>query len=179
MADNSDIGPIQWDDNMPSSKGQFIPVLSPKSVQPVHGIITSERWHGVYTHFQNERTGPCTGTELDCEGCFRKRPRRWKAYLAGVTFGTGRKCVIELTQGAMESCPELIRRDVNLRGRKIVLWRANPSKQAPVRVRLEGQQPDHLVPRPFDLQRALCVIWGLRPDDDGGMMIVGDNPPMH
>lgn len=171
MARDSDIGHIQWDNNGPGDRDQFIPILSPRPHQNLICLVTSERWQGVYTHYLDGRTRPCTGSELDCDGCYRKLARRWKAYLCAVGFGSGRRCIVELTQGAMESCPQVIDRTVNLRGRRIILSRDGNSKNGPVRCRLEASAADLFVPPPFNLMRALCVVWGIRyepPEGDDG-----------
>lgn len=174
MAGKNHIGPIQWSDILPKRGPRFIPVLSPKGGSKVVAVITSETWKGVYTHYYEQRTRPCTGSEIDCEGCYRKLARRWKAYLCGVLPLTGSPVVVELTQGAMESCPGFIEKGKNYRGQKITLWRRNAAKNAPVHCRLEGLETNHPIPSPFDLMEALCQIWGLRHDQPVNVDLLGD-----
>jgi len=179
MARNSDTGPIQWDNEGPGQRDQFIPILSPRPHQKLTCLITSERWEGVYTHYFDGRTRPCTGDELHCDGCYRKLARRWKAYLCAVTFGSGRRCIIELTQGAMESCEQIIDRTTNLRGRRIVLVRQGEAKNGPVRCRLEASTSDLFVPPPFNLHKALCVVWGINYGDASSGPGAPPNEPMY
>jgi len=166
MADFSDTGPVQWANHFPSGDGRFIEVVSPKTTQPIFMVITSERWLGVYTHHFDGRTRPCTGSELDCEGCHRRLARRWKASVCGVTFGNNRPVIIELTHVAVQSCPSMIPPDFNLRGRRIKIWRTRPDKQSQVRCSLESVSPDYTVPTPFNLVRALYKVWGMAYDED-------------
>ncbi len=163
-------GRIQWDNNFPRDRPQFIPIISPRPGSQTHCIITSDSWVGVYTHFIDQRTRPCTGSEIDCEGCFQKRGRRWKAYLCGIMVGTGRKCIIELTTNAMESCPGLIEAGPTLRGKRITLWRRNAAKNAPSHCRIDPPTVGQLIPPPVDLMTALCQVWGTVPEhnDDSG-----------
>lgn len=166
MAKIPDIGPIQWANDFPKGEGRFYEVISPKSTQPVFMVVTSERWLGVYTHHFDDRTRPCTGSELDCDGCHRRLGRRWKAYLCGATFGTNRPVIIELTHGAVQSCPAMIDCNFNMRGRKIRVWRTKPGKQSQVRCAFEGMPADYTVPPPFNLVQALCKVWGMAYDED-------------
>jgi len=164
MTDIKDNGPIQWSNSLPNQGVQFIPIFSPKPGQRLSILITSERWLGVYTHYWSNRTHPCTGDELTCEGCAMKLAKRWKAYLCGITFGVGKKVIVELTHGAMQSCAELINVNNIVRGKKITLFRKNSAKNAPVLCQLEPMSGVDFLPDPFDLQRALRVVWGLKAD---------------
>jgi len=152
---------VSWDDEAPPRGNVYIPVVSPRPNQQLHLLITSDRWKGVWTHYFDERTRPCTGTELDCDGCFRKLARRWKAYFCGVLPVSGKNCIIELTHGAMQSCPALLDKSASFRGRRLTLFRKNAARNAPVCVRLEGAAVDLFVPPSFDLLKALCNVWGI------------------
>jgi len=152
---------IQWDDSGPQDRGPFIPIMSPRPGQQLRCLITSADWQGVYTHFHESRTTPCLGDDLACEGCYRRRAKRWKAYVAGIMAGVGRQCLVELTIGALDSCDELKHSRGNLRGRYIILWRANMARNAPVRCKLEDFRGDLHIPAPFDIHAALCRIWGI------------------
>jgi len=166
MAGPSDVGPVQWANQFPSGDGRFYEVLSPKSTTPIICVVTSERWLGVYTHHFDDRTRPCTGNELDCDGCHRRLGRRWKAYLCGAMPLGNRPVIIELTHGAVQSCPVMIPPTFNMRGMKIRLWRTKPGKQSQVRCSLEGIAGDYTVPPAFNLVRALHKVWGLAYDED-------------
>jgi len=177
MGYNSDGGSIQWSQQFPSGDGKYYEVISPKSQTAVIAIITSERWLGVWTHHANKRTRPCTGSELDCNFCYSRIGRRWKAYLCGVMFGTGKAVVLELTHGAVLGCPTLLDPNENLRGRKLRFWRKSEEPQSRMFAKLEGMPADYTVPPDFNLRRALCKIWGMPDDSDddlGGMIV---NPP--
>lgn len=162
MQRNEDTGPVQWDDNGPARSQKWIPVVSPKPHQNLKLLITSDRWKGVYTHYFDERTRPCTGNELNCDGCYRKLAKRWKAYLCGAILPYGKMVIVELTQGAMQGCPEIIDRTTHLRGRVLEMWRAGTSKTSPVKVKLQPMQSNLFVPDAFNLMEALCVIWGIK-----------------
>lgn len=159
----SDIGDIRWQNEVPGHKEKWIPIVSPKPKQPITVLVTSERWVGVSTHYYDDRTRPCTGSELDCEGCYRKLAHRWKAYLAAVLQGSGRECIAEMTHGALQACPQMVDRSTNLRGKRLVLWRGGTAKNGPLHIRLESSAADLFVPPPFDLMPALCRIWGIAP----------------
>jgi len=164
MNDNSDAGSIQWTNEFPGQEKLFIPIVSPKVGSTTRVIITSEKWQGVYTHYFDCRTRPCTGSELDCDGCFKKLSRRWKAYLCGALMPNGRKVIVELTHGAMQGCPELVQTRESLRGRRLAISRNGTARNSSVRCTLEPSTSELFIPEPFDLMAALCKVWGVNFD---------------
>lgn len=144
---------------LPGTAGMFIPIVSPKPHSPVHVIITSDSWQGTWTHHYLDRTKPCLGSEFDCEGCAGRHGKRFKGYLCGALFGTGRDCIIELTHGAIRACPDLVTYNGQLRGLRMVLKRTGTAKNGPVKVEIGNRLPDHAVPQDFNLMRALCKVW--------------------
>jgi len=163
------VGPvgINWNDDGPSRIDHYIPIVSPRPHQKLVCVITSNAWVGCYTHFFNNRTHPCRDSMNHCEGCQRRHARRWKAYLCGIMVPGGRHVIIEMTVNALDSCHGL-RHDRNqLRGKKITLWRRGDSRNAPVQALLETMKGIDGLPQPFDLQDALCRVWGVRHEEHG------------
>jgi len=154
-------GGILWDNEAPSKQHQFIPIISPRPHSRTVCVITSDTWIGAYTHFYDNRTRPCLDLVEHCEGCQRKQAKRWKAYLCGILVPSHRQVIIEITLGALDSCPALRFDKGQLRGKKITLIRNGSARNAPVCVQLETLRGLENLPQPFDLMESLCRVWGV------------------
>lgn len=146
----------------PISK-RFFPILSPKPDMPVKAIITSDRPLACWTHYHNRETFPCTRSNDTCSLCRARLSPRWKAYLCGMVAITGKSAVIELTAGAVHSCPKIIDEKAKLRGWGIELFRGGRAVNAPVRCKLFEAPPSiskGFIPPPFDLKSSLLRMWG-------------------
>lgn len=132
--------------------------------------ILSPRVIGCYTHFiagPQPKSKPCLQTP-GCPWCKDKAPKREKGYLAGMDFLSGRQVLVELTKGAYESCPLLLKDAGNLRGRIIVFGRRGTAVNAPVWARLEtevSKQTVAMLPPEFDVIGALWRLWEMDEDD--------------
>lgn len=161
MSSGSTVGGIMWDDDGPDRTLEFIPIISPRPHQKLAVVITSDSWTGAYTHFYNQRTHPCLGEAPLCEGCSRRFARRWKAYLCAIMVPGGRRVIVELTVGALDSCPALRHDRGALRGKKLNLWRRGDARNAPVMASLETLKGLEGLPPAFDLMESLCRVWGV------------------
>jgi hypothetical protein len=155
---------VQWDDDPPPEDRKFVPIISPKGSESVRGIIVSHRMYGVWTHYLERRTVPCTGHQGLCQECEDKVPRRWKGYVGIWLPGACRYAIAEITADAARHCPDIKAKGCNLRGCLIRVFRIGAHKNAPCRVELAPPPKASIVPREFDVQMSLYRIWGMLRD---------------
>lgn len=158
---------IQWDSAGPRTGRTWIELARPLSGETLTLICVSQRVEGVWLHWIDGRTIPCTGADDGCP--YHDRPRegelRWKGYFpavksvgAGLVYG-------EITEEAWKGAP-LLRQlsDANqLRGVRIAMARLRGGERRPVRVGLPFA--DQVIPRIVllpecpDVRAALAVLW--------------------
>ena len=123
---------------------------------------------GCFTHFSPSCSKPCLRTP-ECPWCKERWPKREKGYLAGVELTSGRLVLVELTKGAYESCPPLLKDAGRLRGRTIVLGRRGQALNAPVWAKLEDNlapKSRDMLPPEFDVISALWRLWEMPDQSD-------------
>lgn len=155
------MGNADWADRPPSESELFIPIYSPKHQAPVNLIIVGPELRGVYTHFVDKRTRPCTVKEGNCIECGRNFPRRWKGYVAGYDPNRSRYALGEVTAEAFRKCPQLELQKGQLRGMRIRIERINAHNNAPCRASLSPGIQGAFIPEPFDIATALYRVWGM------------------
>ncbi len=154
--------PIFGRDAPPQEHGRTIDIISAQPGQTTRCVITSSWLLTCRTHWLGHGDSkPCFRTP-ECPWCLMRLPSRWKGYLCGFLTTMLSTCIIEITSGAVESCPALIDQGVDLRGKVITLTRVGVSVQGRVRATLEDRNfalARHPLPQPFDLLKALFRIW--------------------
>lgn len=151
---------IAWADNPGPERFKMFPIYNPTPDRPVNVIILSDKITGVYIHYYDRRTRPCTRLEGRCHGCEIAVDRRWKAYLAAFDPIKGRLCIAELTREAVEKCPSLTTLNGRLRGLHLRLDRTGQSRNSRVQAKVyeRTSTPDNM-PAPFALREALERVW--------------------
>jgi len=88
--------------------------------------------------------------------------RVWRGYLGAQSARRGTIGIVEITRGAVQSCPALWEDRGKLRGRKLVLRRQGSAKNGRVLADLaELLPPDSAdLPPPPEVWETLAYIWG-------------------
>jgi hypothetical protein len=150
---------VRWQEEPSADKPKRYDILSPRTGEQVGGLCLSERVLGVITHWIDGRTMPCVKVLSYCEGCSRKLPSRWKGYLAIMKPVDGKYAILELTEEARRSCPDLGPDKWSLRGKRILLTRRGTSKRAAVTATILAGEAQKCLPEGFNLKEALMRIW--------------------
>jgi hypothetical protein len=162
----------------PREPGRKVDIISAQPGMMTRAVITSREMATCRTHWLgNGDSKPCSRNEA-CPWCKERIPTRWKGYLCGFLTTTYCPCIIEITSGAVATCPELADRAIDLRGKIVSLTRNGASSNAPVRAALEERTGTLLrapLPAPFDLPKALFRIWRFDPADYLGKNRVAEN----
>lgn len=145
----------------PPDKKSFIPILSPKVGQKIMAVAISNEILGIDTHYIDNRTRPCVCMENRCEGCLKKLPLRWKAYLGVQDIASGKLGILELTVGAWLDCSELRSKQGKLRGRELLLQRIGKSRTGKVQLMVGRVREDLQLQKEFDVFGALATVWGI------------------
>lgn len=127
-----------------------------------HVTVLSQHVLGCYQHYDGANTVPCIGLENRCRGCQEYKDRRWYGYLAVQLNSTGKRCILQLTAGAVDSCPSLGLHDGELRGRELIVRRRAGGKNAPVTLQMSLHRRPEPLPEAFDVREALLAIWFVR-----------------
>lgn len=149
----------QWAEFPDTPEEPTYRVVSPKAGQRWQCFVVSDRVEGVMTHFVDGRTQPHLLPPAVCEGCQRQAWPIWKGYV-GVWFpNPGRICVLEITRGAVNSCPDLVKTKHSLRGNVLTIWRKGDSNRGLVRCEMRTAVPTATLPLPFDVRKAMANFW--------------------
>ena len=147
-------------------------VFCAKAGQQRRAAILSNEVLQCTVHYSEKESKPCLQTP-GCPWCNKRWPRRWKGYLCGFDLQEGRKVIIELTQGAFESCPRLVTEGSPLRGLVLTLGRRGAARNSPVWARLDDAYCDarkgSLSPA-WNLEAALFVLWEMN-DQVAGQLV--------
>lgn len=142
-----------------------IPLVGAYGRAPRKFICLSESVVGYLLHFVDAqpkpRTMPHTGTGTFCTGCQQGKAIRWKGFVCALQLPTYKRCILEITAGAYQFCPDLANLAGNLRGRVIEVQRMYDSKNSPVRASVgeKIQGAEKLKPA-WDLHASLLRLWG-------------------
>jgi hypothetical protein len=158
-SDRSD--PVAWDDEPPTEDRRFIPIVSPKPDASIRALIVGHKAYGVWTHFLEGKTHPCTGNAATCQGCIRKISKRWKGYIGVYLPAVSRYAIAEITAEAVRHCPALTGKSASLRGRMIRVYRNGRHTNAPCRAEIEDQAQRGFVPPDFDVPAVLLRVWSV------------------
>lgn len=152
---------ISWADTPPPDDNRHIPIINAPAVGYFRGVVVSRRLTGVWTHYVEPRTVPCTRATGQCICIQDQLGARWRGYLSVRAGQDGMLYLVELTPDAIRHCRvDFDNPDLDLRGCRLALYRAAKTKRAPVRVEIErvAAVPDQLPPEP-DVKAALIRIW--------------------
>jgi len=115
----------------PSKKTAY-PIRSAKVEKEISCICLSERPVGTWSHFLRGNSYPCTRNDCTCPFRHTTHPPRWKGYVAALELPGSTRCMLELTAGAVNSCPKLMDNSFDLRGSVIKLARQGENSNSPV-----------------------------------------------
>jgi hypothetical protein len=152
---------FQWPNRPPPRRMAYIPLLSPKPLQEVKGIVLQADITGVLTHFFEGQTAPCFKGQIFCPGCEAGRPVRWKGYLPVLQWLNRKPGLLELTEEAVRTNERLLVGGSPLTGMVVTARRIGKQKNSPVRVSFEDGSPHMNLPVPFDVHTVLLAIWGV------------------
>lgn len=147
----------------PPKRPLFIPIYR----APIRGVVcavglTPKIW-GCMTHFVDLRTIPCTGD--NCKHC-HSQVARWRGFIGCWSDATQRKCILEVTAGAVDACgPDIWDAPYSFRGRVLTLSRRTARKHSPVQLLISSERRDEsqLVGE-VDVVAALRRIWSIPGD---------------
>ncbi len=166
---------IQWDNSGPVKGRTWIDLVRPASGESVKLICIGEQIEGLWLHWIDGKTIPCTGED---EGCpyhrgDREGELRWKGYFAAVR-AIGTPIVYgEVTEEAWKCSPLLVNLSQQraLRGVRVTLFRKRGGPRRPVIVVMEHHDEvvgrADLLPKCPDVRRAVSVLWGAQPSTNG------------
>lgn len=145
----------------PAHRKKSYDIMSARAGEERRAIILSERVLRCNCHFCENQSKPCLNTP-GCPWCQDRWPKREKGYLCGINLRTGRQVIIELTTGAWEGCPQLLKGEESLRGKVLSLTRRGSVRNSPVVARIDTNHRPILgkdLPPAFDLRAALFTLW--------------------
>lgn len=131
--------------------------------KPIHGIITSDLFYVVETHYFGGRTMPCEG--LNCKACNANSPTRAHVYTTVYEAKTHDHFLYEITAIAAVPLDQYLRANGTLRGCEIKAHRPKRCKNGRVEIVTRPHDLTGLtIPQAPDIPRALCVIWRVPTD---------------
>jgi hypothetical protein len=125
----------------PTRPRLWVETWAPSSSRPTRAVLLNDWIAGFYTHFlpgethKQDRTKPCLIELGGCAWHALVKNRRWKGYIGAALPGMRRPVLLEITEGAWESCLDLQRLDGELRGWEFDCWRKTDSTRAPMFMR--------------------------------------------
>jgi hypothetical protein len=138
-------------------------------------LCFSTAWEGYWMHWEGLRSSPCFRDRETCTGCERKKPRKWRGYVYGITLPGRDPYWLELTPGMAH---QLLEQDSQkLRGRVIQCSRGNGKKATPTVICLQKYEEERMVKgvAPFSVLETLAKIW--RVNLDLSREIFGNDEP--
>jgi len=142
--------------------------------KPFVAIATCTDPVGANTHFANNRTVPCEGSDL-CPLCHEGFSRRWHGYLSAIVPTTLEHVLFEFTAHASDSFTNYYQLHGTMRFCHFKAFR--PSRRHNGRVIIHTTPADerrHVLPDPPNIQRVLCHIWNVKYNAPPSRM---DRPP--
>lgn len=116
-------------------------------------------------HFLDRNTIPCAGKEFGCQVCQLGRTgSKPYGFVIAQMVESKKVFVMEWTEHAMVTCPNLVQLDGDLRGRWITVRRGPKSKRDRVTGELGKDKTTARLPEAPDIYAVLGRIWGLDPE---------------
>lgn len=145
----------------PPAPGPACEIFRIKGTQRVHFWCLSDDIWGVWTHWGNNRTNPCTGESKEtCEGHAKEWPLRWKGYLCVFDVFRGKLGFYELTPGAAQQIERQTTAGQTLRGRVLICSRSSEGKGSRARVEVQPYLTDLTrLPDARDPELYLRQLW--------------------
>lgn len=155
--------PINWCEVPdPYDQRPMMKIVSAPDTGFIDLVVMSDTYVGVWTHWYENRTTPCTaGNGCVCETM--EMAARWKAYLCCSLTTDIRLVLAELTGDAVRESKigHLSLYPHGLRGLTIRLSRKRRHKTGRVQVEVLAKKPydDQLLPLACDVKKELMRIW--------------------
>lgn len=141
----------------------------PRLGETVCGVILNHTLFGVSTHWIRGRTVACQRESNACEGCDRGWVPIGRWYCGLWLPAMGKVEVLELTEGALDSSPDLWNPDIDLRGRTVKVRRPGPRGNSRVYAELGSLSPfSGYAPPEIDVEAQLRKIYGTFQQRKGG-----------
>lgn len=134
---------------------------------PFDTVILSPKYYGVFTHWWEKRTVPCTGRPNArgvIEGCHLDHKiagTNWQAWLCVQSVKNRKAFFTAVTMSAFRDCPQLLAGQGHLRGMVARFWRYGVDKNSRLGLKIDP----HLfstwtIPDPVDTMVFLENLWG-------------------
>lgn len=152
-------------DDRPARSGPRLKILRIPAAAKTRYTLLGQVPENHGTHWDGQRTIPCTIPKAECKGCKEEFSYRWKCYLHAICWHSKEEGILELTQIMVEQIERQVSNAKLLRGVVIDCERGK-GKQTRVRievVRMHNDQTDGImipekVPEPY-----LRDVWELPP----------------
>lgn len=152
-----------WSEKPPEAKdGYPLRIVRTPPDKPLHAIATSTEVLGCCTHFVQNRTIPCEGTDV-CKWCQEGHSWRWHGYLAAMITATLEHILFEFTAAASDTFRNYQTVHGTMRGCHFQAIR--PSKRHNGRIVIACKPVDAQrcrIPEPPDVKAILCHIWNIQ-----------------
>jgi len=163
-----------WADSPSNSNGGLAKILT---IRPGGGekvICLSSRLVGVFVHFVDGRTTPCTEQPPKgkhpgsrCHVDHLRTSTRWQGWLAVQLQKCPLPFMLSITEAVVRDAKSLLVMSGNLRGLRMLLFRSNSSPRSKLCCQLfEGASAweGGLLPEP-DVREFLFRLWGMQPSE--------------
>lgn len=179
MVSNPYRGPLRRVPCPNAPRVPYVKILRPKKGCTVRVVSLSQQIMGVEIHYRDRLSIPCTGVPHKCPGCVAVMPKKWRGYIVGLEQPQHKLWIVEFTPCAYRECLAMPAFGMSLRGRTIGLYRMRHSDRAKVQASVSDQRVSYELPECPDLEALLQRIWGIEPEEDGGVGVLAmpDKPP--
>jgi hypothetical protein len=140
---------------------RWVRVVYAGSVHGEHYVAVSQEILGWYVHWLAGHTRPCLMPMGNCECESQGWLPYWKGYLGVVPYQKRNLCVLEITEHAWASSPDLRNRDGQLRASLLKVNRLNTGKRAAVALAVLSGTWKRGLPPEFDVSLVLSHLWGI------------------
>jgi len=152
-----------WSNVPPVNESTFaLRIVRTPADKPLEAIVTSLEIVGCPTHFLQNRTVPCEGTDT-CPHCIEGHSKRWHGYLACILVDGLEHCLFEFTKVMAQPFTTYQAVYATLRGCRFQARR--PSKRHNGRVVIKCKRADEAesrLPPPPNVKKILCHIWNIQ-----------------
>jgi len=127
----------------------------------------SQSVFGLTTHWNESGRHSLPCTSVNCPGCKKGLPARWKGFLHVIRCSDRKQLLVELTSTATALLHDQVPQIDQLRGYRLRIYRGRGADNSRLRCELYGEKMQGLVlPSEIDLIPSLRKIWRGVPDLD-------------
>lgn len=136
----------------------WIEILVPRPGEPVVGVMVTQTWVAVPTHYSYPRTHAHTEPASECPYCQQHIPIRQRCFVGSYQFSQGRYVIQQFSPASLTATKPLLQKQGQLRGWQLTTIRAGKSQQSRIFCRVEYYRECDLPPA-FDLCEQLTRIY--------------------